>query len=274
MDASDYFVYIKIMQFPNLLHEGWREAPPVVTPQIITSAFCVLLKWEFRDLSAPYWRWYWNDRPGASITLQGRRHELEPGRVFLMPPHTSFATRCDGSVGHLFMHFALALDRSAPPGEIFVHETRPVEKRIIADFISALGDPQHPAGLEVSFLSQALVHLALARIPRDFWSGSVPDPKIEKTLRSLRDDVGDNADLARAAGMNTNAFVKKFRHATGHTPHQYRLRLRVERACGLLLSSRKSIADIAEETGFCDRYHFTRVFRRIMNVGPAAFRRR
>ena len=262
------------MQLPNLLHERWREAPTAVTPQIITSAFCVLLKWEFQDLSAPYWRWYWNDRPGASIIIGVRRHELEPGKILLIPPHTSFATHCDRPVGHLFMHFALALDQSAPPGQIFVHETNPDEKHTIAGFISALGDSNRPPGLEVSFLSQALVHQALARIPRDFWSGRVPDPKIELTLRSLRDDSGNNADLARAAGMNTNAFVKKFRHATGQTPHQYRLRLRIERACGLLLSGRKSITDIAEETGFCDRYHFTRVFRRIMNVGPAAFRRR
>lgn len=40
----------------------------------------------------------------------------------------------------------------------------------------------------------------------------------------------------------------------------------------LLLSSRLGIKEIAEETGFCDCYHFSRVFARRHNMGPARFR--
>ena len=31
-----------------------------------------LLHWSHGDLSAPYWRLYWNSRPGASVLLDGR----------------------------------------------------------------------------------------------------------------------------------------------------------------------------------------------------------
>ena len=50
-------------------------------------------------------------------------------------------------------------------------------------------------------------------------------------------------------------------------------RQRVERACVLLHATGNSIEQIAEATGFCDRYHFTRVFTRLRGVSPAAFRK-
>jgi transcriptional regulator GlxA family with amidase domain len=34
-----------------------------------------------------------------------------------------------------------------------------------------------------------------------------------------------------------------------------------------------SIEQIAERCGFCDRYHFSRVFQKHREMGPATFRR-
>ncbi len=93
-------------------------------------------------------------------------------------------------------------------------------------------------------------------------------------IRSGFTTVESNRDLARELGMNVNAFTRRFRVATGHSPHQYRLRLRIERACSLLREGGLSIEAIAAETGFCDRFHFSRVFKRIMGMGPAQFRLR
>ncbi|MBN2643365.1 MAG: helix-turn-helix transcriptional regulator, partial [Victivallales bacterium] len=44
-------------------------------------------------------------------------------------------------------------------------------------------------------------------------------------------------------------------------------------AASLLLHSKMSIDEIAEHTGFCDRYYFTRVFRKFRYTSPAKFRR-
>ena len=72
--------------------------------------------------------------------------------------------------------------------------------------------------------------------------------------------------------MNANAFIRKFRQAVGHTPHQYLLRLRVERACEWMRRSELTMDQIAEAAGFCDRFHFSRVFKQVMGVSPAKFR--
>jgi transcriptional regulator GlxA family with amidase domain len=72
--------------------------------------------------------------------------------------------------------------------------------------------------------------------------------------------------------MSVNTFLRAFKKATGQTPHQYGLRVRLDHAAMLLLHSDHSIEQIAEACGFCDRHAFTRQFTRRRGSGPAAFR--
>ena len=74
--------------------------------------------------------------------------------------------------------------------------------------------------------------------------------------------------------MHTNAFIRLFRSEVGRSPQAWYMRRRIEEACRLLHHSDLSIEQIAERTGFCDRGHFTRVFRTLRRIGPATFRKR
>lgn len=205
--------------------------------------------------------------------MNKKRIPVAPGRVLLIPPHTSFGTGCEGPVGHLFMHFALTLDQTVPPGRLFEREPSESEREAMARLVAEL--ESDGSVLKVSFLAQILINAGLAAIPDDYWGSCVPDPRIDEAVRTLRHGAEvDNSTLARVAGMNVNAFIRKFRQATGHSPHNYRLRLRVEQACARLREGKMSIEEVAAEAGFCDRYHFSRVFKKVMNVGPAEFRKK
>ncbi len=129
--------------------------------------------------------------------------------------------------------------------------------------------------LTAALLLQAVLNAALAKIPDDYWEGRLIDPRIARALEILsRDEAeGDNEALAREAGMNTNAFIRKFLQATGHTPHRYRLRLRTERAAAWLREGKMSIEEVAAAAGFCDRFHFSRVFKQVTGTSPARYRR-
>jgi AraC-like DNA-binding protein len=79
--------------------------------------------------------------------------------------------------------------------------------------------------------------------------------------------------LAKESGYSRVHFVRMFRAATGHSPHNYLLRLRLDRARELLVSPTLSLTDIALECGFSSHSHLSRVFRQVLGATPSQYRR-
>lgn len=63
-----------------------------------------------------------------------------------------------------------------------------------------------------------------------------------------------------------------FKEAYGMTPNQYLMKLRIDMAQKLLLSTQKSIEEIQKECGFNSPAHFAANFKRKTNKTPAEFR--
>jgi AraC family transcriptional regulator len=80
-------------------------------------------------------------------------------------------------------------------------------------------------------------------------------------------------ELAEAAGLSPFHFARQFKTATGHPPHDYLIRLRVDRAQELIRQNGRNwnLAAIANESGFADQSHMARHFRRVLGVTPGAF---
>ncbi len=66
---------------------------------------------------------------------------------------------------------------------------------------------------------------------------------------------------------------RTFKQATGFTLAEYINTSRVMRARELLLTTRSSITEIAEETGFESGTHFGKVFKQYMGTPPLAYRK-
>jgi AraC family transcriptional regulator len=86
----------------------------------------------------------------------------------------------------------------------------------------------------------------------------------------LSEDVSSVA-LARQAHVSPFHFARLFRRTVGIPPHQFVLRLRIQRAIGLMKTRTLSLAHIAAESGFHDQPHFTRAFRAVTGTTPAAY---
>jgi AraC family transcriptional regulator len=80
-------------------------------------------------------------------------------------------------------------------------------------------------------------------------------------------------DLAGIAQLSTSHFFRAFRESFGEAPRSYLMRRRIARAQELMLSSQRSLLDIARECGIGDQPHFTRVFHRLVGINPNAWRR-
>lgn len=100
--------------------------------------------------------------------------------------------------------------------------------------------------------------------------------QVRKVLAFVEANLGRhmrNKDLAAVARLSEYHFNVTFRDSIGEAPHAYIIRRRVERAQGLMLSTEKTLSDIALECGLADQAHFTRLFRSIVGESPAAWRR-
>jgi len=82
-----------------------------------------------------------------------------------------------------------------------------------------------------------------------------------------------NKDLAALARRSPYHFNVAFRKSVGSSPHEYIMRRRTERAQRLMLTTDKTLIEIAAECGLADQPHLTRLFRRFVGESPAAWRR-
>src|SRR5215468_8163948 len=80
------------------------------------------------------------------------------------------------------------------------------------------------------------------------------------------------SDIAQSIGLSTAHFSEMFRKSTGETPHQFVLRLRVERAKEMLRSAESRVLDVAIACGFKTQQHFARVFRQLCGSTPTEYR--
>lgn len=79
-------------------------------------------------------------------------------------------------------------------------------------------------------------------------------------------------EIAREACLSPFHFHRSFRTFFGETPHQYVLRLRLDRAAYRLRRTDAPVTDIALGVGFESPAHFSRAFKRRFGCTPVAHR--
>ncbi len=74
--------------------------------------------------------------------------------------------------------------------------------------------------------------------------------------------------LAKDAGMSESSFARHFKAATGQTPVEYLLMLRLQDAAARIFNG-SSISEAAYAAGFTDSNYFSRVFKQKYGVSPS-----
>ena len=97
--------------------------------------------------------------------------------------------------------------------------------------------------------------------------------KVSMVVESRMDDPSLSIDdVAKEVGMSRSGFFIRIKALTGLAPQDYIKNVRLTRACKFLLEGGKSIAEIAELTGFSTASYFSRAFKNYYGVLPSKYK--
>ena len=80
-------------------------------------------------------------------------------------------------------------------------------------------------------------------------------------------------DIAEKIGVSAAHLSHELQRRTGRSPTEWIMHTRAEAAKSLLLTTRHSIATVAEAVGYADVSQLNRTFRQLTGTSPAAWRR-
>jgi AraC-like DNA-binding protein len=99
------------------------------------------------------------------------------------------------------------------------------------------------------------------------------EPQWLAKARHLLQTEEDGVDkVSRSLGMSYETFRKRFAAAAGVSPGFYQTTKLIDKACALMVAGTLTNKEIAERLDFCDEFHFSRRFKKIMGLTPTQFR--
>jgi AraC-like DNA-binding protein len=272
---------------------------------LLCCRFWWLVSWESSNMSFPFWRIYWNKSSGGIISFAGKTIELNPDQIILIPPYTAFSSRLrgntlppsgynlegarmeqdtgepdlvkKGAVMHLFIHFKLGMPFDFVSPELFCFQVSPSLKLDLEKLSYNLKQNHDEFSISSSLLIYKIILLAVSQIPPEYWNLTTTDQRLIKVLREIEDHISEeltNKRLAEVANMAINSFARHFKEGIGIPPQQFVRERRVQKTTILLHHTTGTIEEIARISGFCDRFHLTRVFKNITGYSPAEYRKK
>jgi AraC-like DNA-binding protein/quercetin dioxygenase-like cupin family protein len=222
-------------------------------------------------------------RGRGEVKLKGRSFSLQPGRLFSYGPgipHHITGNAADPLVKY-FVDFvgtqATVLLRSCGLSPGRVSEVFPT------NVLQPLFDELIHAGLQVRRESMLLcgklleclaLRMTGARAPLEG-----PETLAFTTFQQCRHHIEQHSlrlrTLEQIAGechVNNAYLCRLFRRYDKQSPYQYLLRLKMNYAAERLQQPGALVKRVAEESGFADPFHFSRVFTSIFGLSPNAFR--
>jgi AraC family transcriptional regulator len=231
--------------------------------------------------------------PKASYAFPGwgrRVLQCQPGALQFCPALRPFAVSWNEPYELLSLavepeFYARFVEPSGTVPEL--HETLEFSDPVIEQLLLALDGEVRDGNLYGQIYTESLTAGILARLLRSQKNGEPRAIAVRsgatlssRTRELLLSYIEENLhrplrlrELSDVVELNLMNLLKRFKVAVGDPPHRYILKRRLERAKRLLRHSTLPISEIALRCGFSEQSSFTRAFRRVVRVTPAAFRR-
>jgi len=197
-----------------------------------------LQKWEFKELTFPYWRIYHNSDKGAVIIHEDKEYNLTPDKLVMIAPNTSYATRLYNNVIpdtgfalkggrvsalnsekqvptqdcilHLFIHFNIGIPYDTIAPGVFVYELNDHLKEKLHVIKKHLNYEHTRFSFHCSLSIQSLISDLLSDLPESSWDLITKDHRILEVLSHIEAYLNTdltNEVLAKKAKLAAKATV-------------------------------------------------------------------
>ncbi len=243
--------------------------------------------WNTQHVCDAFWRFYLNERDGASLELEDRSVPLRAGALYIVPEGVHFSCANALAVKHFFIHFdLLGVPRPilqqlfGAPLEIDRTSGLLREASLLRSQLETTDD----FSFSLQCRAKALLFGCLGHIFQrseqqyraqyhNLSAHHAPILPALEWIESHLEEKISNRVLARLCHWSEDHFARRFSECVGQSPGSYIQSRRIAVASQQLLFSNKSIEEIARQSGFANRFSFSRAFVREKQSTPAAYRK-
>jgi AraC-like DNA-binding protein len=263
-------------------------------------------KWNYKNVISPYYRMYYIDGGEGSVSAGKRSCLLEPGFLYLIPSFTICNLHCPSWLSQYFIHFF----EDSRDGLSLFHDNRTIFKIQASDtdignfkrFLEInpfrkINRSDNPKVYEKNVYYQEYEDLnkkqsnkffletqgiLLQLVSRFLDAEQSPYVNINDIPSKIVDLLGFiqlNLNqpltvkmLADKVNLHPDYLSRIFLKLTGERPLSYIHTKRIERAQYLIVTTDKSLTQIAEDTGFSSLPHFSKIFRAVTSLTPGKYR--
>lgn len=197
--------------------------------------------------------------------FEGEELVCREGALWLVPEWTHRSWRTGEGCRIIWAEFA------APPGMGALPMVY-VNKQPWSDLRQVVANEKEPI-----FQEMALKLLLMRLLREGDWrnnpvQGDLSLPSVVELLRANLHEPGLLGQLPGKLRMSPRQLRDRFRNALGMSPGRYLEMLRMQQARYLLLTTDRSVKEVAALTGFDDPLYFSRRYRRFWNHSPKRHR--
>lgn len=244
-------------------------------------------RWSGSQFINHYNRIYYVKSGEAQLNFKDKEIIMKPGRLYLIPPYQLLSHKSKGVLHFSWVHFQAKLDVGL---DLFMLYGKALEIDVrdnleITVAFESLIDNCKKTSVSALFERNRQLLTILMPFLKAFDRNNSSSTKMysafqHKSLIPALNLINSNIvnppdikSLAKTANLSPEHFSRKFKSAFSVAPKRYILQKRIALAKQKLLVSDDSIETIGEYCGFCDIFHFSRIFKQETGVSPSLFRK-
>ncbi len=201
---------------------------------------------------------------GFAISNSGKGYNITAGDVLFVSRGDDYTIKCPAPCSYITSELTVDTDKSLLP---FVHHASEREIEKLKNICSIWQSLEWD-----SYVSCRVKLLTIYYdIIKSRMSNQFPDKDIAKAISFIHQNFKNNFSgkaLADYCSVSPSHLRAKFLKCTGMTVTEFRDTLRISAAKEMLESKHFTVSEIASSLGYCDVYHFSKVFTAQVGASP------